>query len=308
MLRKSLLLAARSRTCRTIVERTPVTRGLVSRFVAGSTLGEALPAVADLAADRYVTLDFLGEDTTDLAQADATVTAYEDLLAALGEAGLGGRAEVSVKLSAVGQFLNQDGEKIALDNARRIAEAAAAIGTTVTLDMEDHTTTDSTLGILRELREDFPSVGAVLQAYLHRTEADCRDLSGAGSRVRLCKGAYDEPASVAYRDKAEVDKAYVRALRILMEGDGYPMVASHDPRMVAIAGELAKANGRSADEYEYQMLYGIRDAEQVRLAAEGRRMRVYVPYGDEWYGYYMRRLAERPANVLFLARSVITRN
>ncbi|WP_116245895.1 proline dehydrogenase family protein [Nocardiopsis sp. FIRDI 009] len=308
MLRKPLLLAARSKTCRTIVERTPVTRGLVSRFVAGSTLESALPAVAELTTDRYVTLDYLGEDTTDLEQANATVTAYEDLLAALGEAGLGGRAEVSVKLSAVGQFLNRDGEKIALDNARRIAEAAAAIGTTVTLDMEDHTTTDSTLGILRELRQDFPSVGAVLQAYLHRTEADCRDLSGPGSRVRLCKGAYDEPASVAYRDKAEVDRAYVRCLRILMEGDGYPMVASHDPRMVAIAGELAKTNGRSADDYEYQMLYGIRDTEQVRLAAEGKRVRVYVPYGDEWYGYYMRRLAERPANVLFMARSVITRN
>jgi proline dehydrogenase len=151
-------------------------------------------------------------------------------------------------------------------------------------------------------------VGAVLQAYLRRTEADCRDLSGAGSRVRLCKGAYDEPESVAYRDKHEVDKAYVRALRILMEGKGYPMVASHDPRLVAIAGELAAACGRSEDGYEHQMLYGIRDAEQVRLAAEGKRVRVYVPYGTEWYGYYMRRLAERPANVLFLARSLATRN
>ncbi|WP_026119866.1 proline dehydrogenase family protein [Nocardiopsis ganjiahuensis] len=308
MLRKPLLLAARSATCRTIVERTPMTRAMVTRFVAGSTMEEALPAVHELAQDRYITLDFLGEDTTDLSQATNTVTAYQDLLAALGEAGLGDRAEVSVKLSAVGQFLNADGEKIALDNARRIAEAAKAVGTTVTLDMEDHTTTDSTLGVLRELREDFPFVGAVLQAYLRRTEADCRDLSGAGSRVRLCKGAYDEPESVAFRDKHEVDKAYVRALKILMAGDGYPMVASHDPRMVTIAGELAAAHGRGADDYEYQMLYGIRDGEQVRLAAEGKRMRVYVPYGDEWYGYYMRRLAERPANMLFLARSLVTRN
>ncbi|MFV2196053.1 proline dehydrogenase family protein [Nocardiopsis sp. LOL_012] len=308
MLRKPLLLAGRSASCRKIVERTPVTRGLVHRFVAGSTLGEALPVVSGLARDRYATLDFLGEDTTDREQATATVTAYQDLLAALGEAGLGDRVEVSVKLSAVGQFLDRDGERIALDNARRIAEAAQAIGTTVTLDMEDHTTVDSTLGILRELRADFPFVGAVLQAYLHRTEADCRDLSGAGSRVRLCKGAYDEPASVAFRDKAEVDKAYVRALGVLMKGEGYPMVASHDPRMIAIAGEMAEANGRSDDDYEYQMLYGIRDVEQVRLAAEGKRMRVYVPYGDEWYGYYMRRLAERPANVLFMARSLVTRN
>ncbi|PDP85205.1 proline dehydrogenase [Glycomyces fuscus] len=307
MLRKPLLLAARSQACRTIVERTPVTRAMVKRFVAGSTQEEALPVVGELTRDRHVTLDFLGEDTTDMSQAEATVTAYRDLLAALGEAGLAGRAEVSVKLSAVGQFLNRDGEKIALENARQIAEAAKAVGTTVTLDMEDHTTVDSTLGILRELRQDFPFVGAVLQAYLRRTEADCRDLSGAGSRVRLCKGAYDEPESVAFRDKAEVDKAYVRALRVLMEGEGYPMVASHDPRMIAIAGALASANGRGADDFEYQMLYGIRDAEQVRLAAEGNRMRVYVPYGDEWYGYYMRRLAERPANMLFFARSLVTR-
>lgn len=308
MLRTSLLLAARSDACRALVERTPVTRAMVNRFVAGDGLTTALPAVEEVTRDRYVTLDFLGEDVADLSQAEATVRAYEELLAALGEAGLSDRAEVSVKLSAVGQFLDRDGEKIALEHARRIARAAQTVGTTMTLDMEDHTTTDSTLGILRELRQDFPFVGAVLQAYLHRTEADCRDLSGAGSRVRLCKGAYDEPASVAFRDKHEVDRAYVRALRILMEGDGYPMVASHDPRMVAIAGELAASNGRSAGDYEYQMLYGIRDAEQTRLAAEGKRMRVYVPYGTEWYGYYMRRLAERPANMLFLARSLVTRN
>lgn len=308
MLRKPLLLAARSQAARTVVERTPMTRAMVDRFVAGADLQSALPTVADVTTDRHVTLDFLGEDTTDRAQATATVNAYEELLAALGEAGLAPRAEVSVKLSAVGQFLDGDGEQIALDNARRIAEAAKAVGTTVTLDMEDHTTVDSTLGILRELRADFPFVGAVLQAYLYRTEADCRDLSNAGSRVRLCKGAYDEPASVAHRDKHEVDRAYVRALRILMEGDGYPMVASHDPRMVAIAGELAAAAGRSAGDHEYQMLFGIREKEQARLAAEGRTMRVYVPYGTEWFGYYMRRLAERPANMLFLARSLITRS
>ncbi|WP_026118580.1 proline dehydrogenase family protein [Nocardiopsis salina] len=307
MLRTPLLLAARSQTARTVVERTPMTRAMVDRFVAGADLESALPTVADVTRDRHVTLDFLGEDTTDRAQAETTVGAYEELLAALGDSGLAERAEVSVKLSAVGQFLGADGERIALDNARRIAEAAKAAGTTVTLDMEDHTTVDSTLGILRELRTDFPFVGAVLQAYLHRTVADCRDLSGAGSRVRLCKGAYDEPASVAYRDKHEVDRAYVRALRVLMEGDGYPMVASHDPRMVAIAGELAVAAGRSAGDHEYQMLFGIRDKEQSRLAAEGKTMRVYVPYGTEWFGYYMRRLAERPANVLFLARSLVTR-
>ncbi|GAA3723409.1 proline dehydrogenase [Spinactinospora alkalitolerans] len=305
MLRTSLLIAARSAGCRKLVERVPFTRNLVARFVAGSTLEEALPTVARLTEDRLVTLDHLGEDVTDEAQARTTVDAYARLLGELDRAGLADRAEVSVKLSAVGQFLPADGEKIALDNARLICEAAAAAGTTVTLDMEDHTTTDSTLGILRELRVDFPWVGAVLQAYLRRTEADCRDLAHEGSRVRLCKGAYDEPASVAYRDKSEVDRSYVRCLKTLVAGSGYPMVATHDPRMVAIAERLAAGAGRSAHDHEYQMLHGIREAEQVRIAAQGGRMRVYVPYGDEWYGYFMRRLAERPANIAFFARSLV---
>ncbi|PSK98336.1 L-proline dehydrogenase [Murinocardiopsis flavida] len=307
MLRTPLLMAARSSVCRTVVEAAPGTGALVSRYVAGTTQERAMPVVGALVADRYVTLDHLGEDVGDAAQAQTTVDAYTRLLADLADAGHAERAEVSVKLSAVGQFLPGDGEKIALENAREICRAAEAAGTTVTLDMEDHTTTDSTLGILRELRVDFPWVGAVLQAYLRRTEADCRDLATAGSRVRLCKGAYDEPESVAFRGKREVDLSYVRCLKALMAGDGYPMVASHDPRLIAIAGVLAEDNGRSADSYEYQMLYGIRAAEQVRIAADGRRLRVYVPYGDQWYGYFMRRLAERPANVAFFLRSLVSK-
>ncbi|MCP2165001.1 proline dehydrogenase family protein [Goodfellowiella coeruleoviolacea] len=309
MLRSTLLAASRSRLARRLVEGAPLTRSVVDRFIPGATLDDALAVTGALAADgRYVTLDHLGEDTTDIHQATATVDAYLRLLRRLDEAGLTGRAEVSVKLSAVGQFLPDIGEKVALDNARRICEAAATVGTTVTLDMEDHTTTDSTLGILRELRADFPWVGAVLQAYLRRTEGDCRDLAGPGSRVRLCKGAYQEPASVAFAQKSEVDLSYVRCLKVLMAGQGYPMVASHDPRMIAIAAKLAHQAGRAADSYEFQMLYGIRDAEQRRIADEGNRMRVYLPYGDEWYGYFMRRLAERPANVAFFLRSLVTRN
>ena len=169
--------------------------------------------------------------------------------------------------------------------------------------MEDHTTTDSTLGILRELRKDFPETGAVLQAYLHRTEADCRDLAYEGSRVRLCKGAYNEPESVAFQDKHDVDKSYVRCLKVLMAGQGYPMVATHDPRMVDIAGALATRNGRAQGTYEYQMLFGIRPDEQKRLAEAGEKVRVYLPYGQEWYGYLMRRLAERPSNLTFFLHS-----
>jgi proline dehydrogenase len=307
MLRSTLLAAAKSSGARKLVESTPLTRPVVDRFVAGEDVDAAIRATAEVAADgRYVTLDHLGEDTADASQANDTVEAYLELLRRLDDAGLAGKAEVSVKLSAVGQFLPVDGEKIALENARRICEAAAVVGTTVTLDMEDHTTTDSTLGILRELRVDFPWVGAVLQAYLKRTEQDCRDLAHEGSRVRLCKGAYQEPASVAFQDKTEVDLSYVRCLKVLMAGEGYPMVASHDPRLIAIAADLADLNSRSADTYEFQMLYGIRPEEQKRLAANGNRMRVYLPYGDEWYGYFMRRLAERPANVAFFLRSLVT--
>ncbi|GHH48198.1 proline dehydrogenase family protein [Lentzea cavernae] len=307
MLRSSLLFAARNASARKLVESTPLTRPVVNRFIAGDDVSSAIRATAEVLADgRLVTLDHLGEDTFEESQANATVEAYLTLLSRLESHGLTEGAEVSVKLSAVGQSLAVDGEKIALENARRICAAAGVVGTTVTLDMEDHTTTDSTLSILRELRVDFPWVGAVLQAYLKRTEQDCRDLAYAGSRVRLCKGAYQEPASVAYQDKHDVDLSYVRCLKVLMEGQGYPMVASHDPRLIAIAADLASA--RSKDSYEFQMLYGIRPEEQRRIAAEGNRMRVYLPYGDEWYGYFMRRLAERPANVAFFARSLLTKS
>lgn len=305
MLRPTLLAASRSIRMRRLIETTPLTKPVVSRFVAGETLSDAVHATRTLIGDRrLVTLDHLGEDTTDLSRAEQTVDAYALLLARLGQEGLAGGAEVSVKLSAIGQTLPGDGERIALDNASRICEAAAAVGTTVTLDMEDHTTTDSTLGILRELRADFPWVGAVLQAYLRRTETDCRELAHEGSRVRLCKGAYREPASVAFQNKAEVDRSYVRCLKVLMAGEGYPMVASHDPRIISIAAELSAANDRKPGDFEYQMLYGIRPDEQHRIAAAGMSMRVYVPYGGEWYGYFMRRLAERPANLAFFLRAL----
>jgi proline dehydrogenase len=212
---------------------------------------------------------------------------------------------VSVKLSAVGQALPDDGEKIALEHARTICSEARRVGATVTLDMEDHTTTDSTLEILRQLRVDFPETAAVLQAYLHRTEGDCRDLAYAGSRVRLCKGAYREPASVAFQRRQDVDSSYVRCINVLLQGDGYPMFATHDPTLIAIAADRAHVYGRTA--FEFQMLYGIRPDEQRRLAAAGHTVRVYVPYGAQWYGYLMRRLAERPANLTFFARAVVTK-
>lgn len=309
MLRSTLLAAARSDSLRRAVQSNPLTRPMVARFVAGNDIVQALPAIRELTARGLrVSLDRLGEDTTDATQAAATVDAYTALIHALAEAGIASSAEISVKLSAVGQALPRDGEKIARDHAFALCQAAGAAGMTVTLDMEDHTTTESTLGILAELRAEHPWVGAVLQAYLRRTESDCRELAHAGSRIRLCKGAYAEPPSVAFTRRADVDSCYVRCLKTLFAGDGYPMVASHDPTMIAIATELAVRADRSADSYEFQMLYGIRPDEQLRLVRAGQRVRVYVPYGGQWYGYFMRRLAERPANVGFFLRSLVGRS
>jgi proline dehydrogenase len=297
----SLLLAAsRSPLARRAVSGFPVTRKVVERFVAGESPADAVAATRRLTgAGLAVTIDHLGEEVRDTAATIDAVKAYVTLLGALRPLELGRRAEVSVKLSALGQALDAE---MALDNARRVCEAARDCGSTVTLDMEDHTTVDSTLEILRALREDFPETGVAIQAYLFRSEADCRDL--AGSRVRLVKGAYREPASVAYQKEAHVDMAYVRCLKILMEGAGYPMVATHDDRLIAITELLADRNDRDRDSYEYQMLYGIRTDKQEALAGAGSRIRVYVPYGDDWYGYFMRRLAERPANVGFFLRSL----
>jgi proline dehydrogenase len=308
VLRRTLLTMSRSARIRHLVETAPVSRSVVARFVAGTSAEEAVASTRVLV-DRglLASMDHLGEDTLAPEQAEHVRDAYLRLLKLLTDSGLTPATEVSVKLSAIGQALPGDGEKVALENAYAICEAARAAGTTVTLDMEDHTTTDSTLSILRDLRADFPETGAVLQAYLHRTEADCRDLAYEGSRVRLCKGAYKEPESVAYQGRRQVDLGYVRALRILMEGNGYPMVATHDPRLVAITEELAKRTGRAKDSYEFQMLYGIRPHEQERLARQGQRMRVYVPYGDEWYGYLVRRMAEKPANLAFFLRAVATK-
>ena len=312
LLRQPLLLFSRSTRVKELVSTLPVSSGIVNSYVPGETTEAAVDATARLIGDGLtVTLDFLGEDTLDVAQADATVAAYLDVLAQLAARGLARRAEVSVKLTAIGLALPEDanggGPKIALENARTICRAARNAGTTVTIDMEDHTTTDATLAILRELRKDFPETGAVLQAYLHRTEADCHALAYEGSRVRLCKGAYAEPESVAWQDRLEVDKSYVRCLKVLLAGEGYPMVATHDPRMIAIASALASRYGRAQRSYEFQMLYGIRPEEQRRLAESGEMVRVYVPYGREWYGYLMRRLAERPQNLTFFLRSLVSK-
>ncbi len=308
MLRSALLRISGSEKIKNLVTTAPVTSGVVDRFIAGETSAEVVTVTRRLiGAGLLVSIDYLGEDTTDRAHADSVVVAYLDLLTKLRESGLSGSAEVSIKLTALGQHL-RDGPQLALENAELICNAARKANTAATLDMEDHTTTDSTLEIVRTLRKEYPDTGAVLQAYLYRTEDDCKDLAVTGSRVRLCKGAYAEPESVAFQDRQEIDKSYVRCMKILLAGDGFPMLATHDPTLIDIGLKLASDHGRGPGDFEFQMLYGIRPTEQERLAKLGHAVRVYVPYGTDWYGYLVRRLAERPSNLRFFARSLITKN
>ncbi len=310
MLRQALLALSASNKARELILANPLTRDVVARFVAGETAAEALTATRQLiASSRLVTIDFLGEDTLDPEQAAAVAEEYIRLLRQLSDAGLsaGGKAEVSVKPTAVGLGLAEHGEKTARENIVRIATAARNAGTTVTLDMEDHTRIDATLRLVAELRADFPDLGCVIQSYLRRSADDCTDLAVAGSRVRLCKGAYQAPDGVGLARKAEVDLSYARCMRTLLDGPGYPMLATHDPRLIEIASARAQQAGRPPGGFEYQMLYGIRPDEQARLAAGGAQVRVYLPYGSDWYGYLVRRLAERPANVAFFLRALRSR-
>ncbi|MBM2617415.1 proline dehydrogenase family protein [Actinoplanes sp. LDG1-06] len=305
MLRSLLLAAAGSDRLGRLATSARVSKNAVRKFVGGDDAEEALRTGRTLADDGLsITFEHLAAETRSVEQAVAVRDEYRSLLSRIKGAGLSPVAEVSVKLSALGQRLD---EKLAYEHAQAVCAAAAEAGTTVTLDAEDHTLTDSTLEILADLRKDHPGTGAVLQAYLRRTEGDCRELATAGSRVRLCKGAYAEPESVAFQSALDIDKSFVRCLNILMSGEGYPMVATHDPRLIAIAEDRARWFDRTAEEYEFQMLHGVRVEEQSRLSAGGNVVRVYLPYGEQWYGYLMRRLAERPRNVAVLGRGLVGR-
>jgi proline dehydrogenase len=311
VLRRMLLAASDSDRARQLLVSAPLARSVVARYVAGDAAAEAVEVAGKLvSAGLLVTLDHLGEDTGDARQAAEVGDEYVALLKLLAAQELtgGARAEVSVKPTAVGLGLAEHGEQTAADNIARICAAAREAGTTVTVDMEDHTHVDATLRIVGTLRGDYPDLGCVIQSQLRRSADDCADLATPGSRVRLCKGAYNAPPEVAFATRAEVDRSYARCLRMLMRGSGYPMLATHDPRLIEIAGAQAHLTGRGPGDFEYQMLYGIRPGEQQRLADAGAQVRVYLPYGSDWYAYLVRRLAERPANLAFFARSLVTRS
>jgi proline dehydrogenase len=302
VLRRALLAAAASERIRELVTVTPAARAVVDRYVAGESSEDAVTVARTLrSAGLLVTLDYLGEETGDAQRAAATAAQYVHLLGKLAAEGLteDGAVEVSVKPTALGLLLN---EGVATEHLERIAIAAREAGTTVTVDAEDHRTTDASLRMATALRERFGSVGSVVQAALRRTETDVRELMAPGVRVRLCKGAYAEPADEAFAAKHDVDRSFARCLRILMAGPGYPMIATHDPRLIAITRSLGLS--RPAASFEHQMLYGVRPEEQLRLAAAGAQVRVYVPYGNDWYRYLIRRLAERPANLALFLRSL----
>jgi proline dehydrogenase len=281
----------------------PFTRPMVARFVAGETLEAALPALRRIRdAGFRTTVDILGESVTSEADARTAVAAYVAALPALAEAGLD--LNVSLKLSQMGLGLGPD---IARENVARVLTAAAAIGAFVRIDMEDHTTTDATMAIWRDLRPLMAGsgdVGVVLQAALYRTPADAEMLIAEGARIRLCKGAYKEPAEVAHQARAAVDAAYVSVMERLLEAARYPAIASHDDRIVERAVTFAREREIASDRFEFQMLFGVRRDLQERLLRDGWQVRVYVPFGGQWYPYFMRRLAERPANVAFLVGSL----
>jgi proline dehydrogenase len=304
MLRRTVAAVVGSKPMAALGEAFPPARALAAQFVAGDTLGEALPVVKDLVSRGFlVTMDFLGEAIESEAAAEKNRNEYLDLFQWLDAERLTGSVEASLKLSAVGQAL-PDGVRISGEHARLVCSAAQGVGSAVTVDMEDHSTTDLTLGTWRSLLPDFPRTGVVLQARLFRTSDDVDALATADRRIRFCKGAYTESSEIAFRTSRDVDKAYVRGLKKLFASDAYPMIATHDARLVAIAQELASRAGREPGSYEFQFLYGLAHKEQQRLRDDGERVRLYLPYGTEWYRYFSRRLIERPSNIGLMLKSV----
>jgi proline dehydrogenase len=283
------------------MSNNPAVQDIVVDHALAGPLGERVVAGGrELNASGFrVSLDHLGEDVADAAAADRAVADYEALIAAIARERV--HSGISIKLSQLGLRLDR---AVCQQRLERVLAAARQHDSFVRIDMEGSATTQATLDLLHAVWPRYQNVGVVLQAYLYRTAADLRAVLALGATVRLCKGAYREPPTIAYATKAEVDANYARLARQLLEADTYPALATHDPELIARIRADATALGRAPDSFEFQMLYGVRRDLQRELHAAGYRVRVYVPYGPEWYPYLTRRLAERPANLLFLARSL----
>jgi proline dehydrogenase len=300
MLRGSLLFLSGQPALKKIFSG-PLARPLVRRFVAGETLADAMRAVQRLNdAGMTATLDYLGESVSSPEEAGQAALQYVSILHAIERAQA--RSNASLKLTQMGLDVDRE---LCLRNVERVIAQAEQFGNFIRIDMEGSEHTQATIDIARQLFERHKNVGVVIQSYLYRSEADIRDVNTLGMRVRLCKGAYNEPAAVAFPDKADTDANFVKLMQLLLSEGTYPGIATHDERMIEATREFAAREGISADRYEFQMLYGVRRDLQEQLVRDGYRMRIYVPYGGEWYPYMMRRLAERPSNLLFVARGVL---
>jgi len=301
VLRASFIWLSHRKVLGRLSTRIPITRPMVRRFIAGESLPEVLPALERLRDAGYrTTVDVLGESVDSADACGLAAGRYEETLGALAARGL--ERNVSLKLTQMGLDIDRD---LCRDTVARVFRAAADVGAFVRIDMENHTKTDKTLELWRELRRLNPESGVVLQAALRRSPADVETLIAEGARVRLCKGAYNEPTSVALREREEISAAYEAQARRLMTDGVYPALATHDGRLIGRLIRWAEAEGIARDRYEFQMLHGIRRDLQQQLLERGFRVRVYVPYGTQWYPYFMRRLAERPGNVTSVLRSLI---
>jgi len=300
VLRQILVRLSQQPQLRDFATHNGLARGMAERFVAGETLEKAIAVVRDVNARTMpATLDHLGENVTSKQEAIEATNAACSMLAALTSAGVDCNA--SLKLTQLGLDL---GDELARENLQRIMDRAAESGTFIRIDMESSEYVDRTLDIFYRLFETYQNVGVVLQACLYRSAQDLERLIVAKARVRLVKGAYLEPASVAFQQKADVDANFVKLTEMLLADAHYPAIATHDPAMIAAAKRFAAGHQIAASSFEFQMLYGIRRDLQTSLVAEGYRMRIYIPYGSHWYPYLMRRMAERPANVMFVLGSI----
>ncbi len=306
MMRSALLRLARSNRARTLAETHPA--ALRRRFGAGATSIEAV-AMADQiqAQGRRVSVRPLPTPTRELAHARASRDAYLELLDLLADHGLNAGPDLTLNLNTIGQALGPDGPKLALEHAWDICRAAKESGATITLDRAEYRSIDSTLGILTQLRQDFPQLGAVLQSGLRRTEGDCRELGDAGARIRLVRGPFREAAAIACQNRAEVDRSYVRCLRQLMPGTGQLSIATHDRRLLAIGTALARQARREPDSYEFCFRYGVRTAQAQALLTAGENVRISLPYGSQWFEQQMLELAENPTGLGLVLRSALER-
>lgn len=302
MLRRALIALSENARAREFVLQNPVARRASRRFVAGESLAETLAVIDRLAGAGFLTsFNHLGERTTTLQEAEAAAAAYVEILEHL--RGRSIDCYVAVKLTQLGLDTSTD---LAASHLRRILDAARAAGRFIRVDMEHSPYVDRTLDVITRLRGDgYEALGAVIQAYLYRSPTDLDRLLRLGVPIRLVKGAYAEPPSVAYPRKSDVDASYLKLQQRLLRDDGYHAIATHDERLIRAAIAQAASEGIAPDHFEFQFIYGVRRDLQEQLRREGRRVRIYVPYGTQWYPYFMRRLAERPANVLFILRNLL---